>query len=248
MAWSARAALKQGAKFRIGREQHLRHGVEPGCCCQCQVLDRLAGGCGLLLGQQSQEPLCPARGVFVNIGVPARGERKVKVVRQPRAQNADLAGPRDMDQVRLKTPEHFADQRNVPEKRRIKAQILFENEGKRAPRQFEGPHAALLDQCRSAMAGAHAKKGKIAPSREVLKMAARMGDPIHFVKGVRKVRDARNRGGHIGSETHCAGKGCHANSANTADLFRTRARPAQAVIDLNRSRPGATRLPAAPDP
>ena len=96
-----------------------------------------------------------------------------------------------MDQVWLKTPEHFADQRNVAEERRIKAQILFENEGKKAARQFESPYAVLLNQCRSAIARAHAKKGKIAPSREAFKMAAGMGDSIHFVEGVRKVCDAR---------------------------------------------------------
>ena len=81
------------------------------------------------------------------------------MVRQARAQDAYLTGPGDMDQVRLETLEHFADQRNVAEERRIKAQILFENEGKKAARQFQCPNVALFHHRPGAVTGTHAKEG-----------------------------------------------------------------------------------------
>ena len=121
----------------------------------------------------------------------------MKMVRQARAQNADLAGPGNVDQVRLETLENVADQRNVTKERRIKAQILFQNERKKTARQLEGPYATFLDQGRSAMACAHAKKGQVASPREVFKMAAGMCNPIHFVERVWKVCNARQRCGHL---------------------------------------------------
>ena len=92
-----------------------------------------------------------------------------------------------------KRSEHFADQRDVAQKRGIEAQVFFEREGEKAARQLERPHVAVFDECLSAVAGAHAKKGKIAPAREGLKVAAGVGDPVHFVERVGKVGDTRRR-------------------------------------------------------
>ncbi len=77
--------------------------------------------------------------------------------------------------------------------------------------------------CLGAVAGAHAEKGKIAPPREGLKVAAGMGDSVHFVEGVGKVRDARHWSGHIGAEFAVSAelaelvqaRAVHASSANT---------------------------------
>ncbi len=78
---------------------------------------------------------------------------------------------------------------------RIEAQIFFEHEREKAARQLQRPHVALFDDGLRAVARAHAEKGKIAPPRKALKVAAGVGDPVDFVKRIGKVRDARNRSG-----------------------------------------------------
>ena len=113
-------------------------------------------------------------------------------VRQPRAQHADFAGPGDVNQVGLEALQHFADQRNVAQKRRIEAQIFFESKGKKAARQLQRPHVAVFDEGLGAVAGAHAQKGQIAPPRKGLKVAAGVRDPVHFVERVGKVGHARH--------------------------------------------------------
>jgi hypothetical protein len=119
----------------------------------------------------------------------------MKMVRQARAKNSNLAGPRDVDQVWFEAIQRFVDERNVPKENRIEAQIFFKHERKKAARQLQRPYVALFRDCLSAVACAYTEKRKIAPPRKALKMAAGVGDPVDFVKRVGKVRDARDRPG-----------------------------------------------------
>ncbi len=107
-----------------------------------------------------------------------------------------------MDQVGLEPLQHIGDERDVAQKRGIEAQVFFKREGKEASRQLEGPDVAFFDQGLRPITGAHAKKGKIAPPREGLKVAAGVGDPVYLVEGIGKIRDAWC--GHKGSGTGSA--------------------------------------------
>ena len=49
-------ALKKRAQFGVGGEEHLCLAVKPGRSRQSQVFNLLAGGRGMALGQQAQEP------------------------------------------------------------------------------------------------------------------------------------------------------------------------------------------------
>ena len=88
--------------------------------------------------------------VLVHIGVPTGGQRQLHVVRQARAQHSHLAGAGDVDQIGLKALQHFADQRDVAQKRGIEAQILFESKGEKAARQLQRPHIAVFEKGLSA--------------------------------------------------------------------------------------------------
>src|SRR5580700_10288378 len=126
----------------------------------------------------------------MHVGVPACGQRHLKMMREARAQHADLAGAGDVDDLRLKALEHFADEGNVAQEGGIEAQVFLEREGEKAARQLEGPHAAVFSDGAGTVAGAHAQKGKIATAGEGLKLAAGVRDPVDLVEGVREVGDA----------------------------------------------------------
>src|SRR5580693_9111112 len=100
----------------------------------------------------------------MNIGVPACGERQMKMVRQPRAENSNLAGPGDVDQVRLEALQRFVDERNVAKENRIEAQIFFKDERKKAARQLQRPDVALFNDGLRAVACAHAEEREISPT------------------------------------------------------------------------------------
>ena len=68
------------------------------------------------------------------------------MVRQPRAQHAHLAGPGDVNQIRLESIQHFFDERNVAQKCRIEAQIFFQGKREKAARQLQRPHVAVFDE------------------------------------------------------------------------------------------------------
>ena len=115
------------------------------------------------------------------------------MVRQPRAKNSNLAGPRDVNEVRLEAFQCFVDERNVSKENRIEAQILFKHEREKAARQFQRPYVSLFNDGLRAVACADAEKGEIAPPGEVLKVTAGVGDSVDFVERVGKVRDAGDR-------------------------------------------------------
>jgi hypothetical protein len=73
----------------------------------------------------------------------------------------------------------------------VQAEVFFEGEGEKPAGQLEGPDRAILDDGRSAAAGADAEKGEAAAAGECLKMAAGVGDAVHFVERVGKIRHAR---------------------------------------------------------
>ncbi len=138
------------------------------------------------------------------------------VVRQPRAEDADFAGAGDVDQIGLEplkgtSPMSGMWRRNAGSKRRS----FSRGEGKKAARQLKGPDVAVFDQGLGAVSGAHAKKGKIAPARKGLKVAAGVGNPVDLVERVGKVRDARR-----GSEHKSSGiRGTDGVSGGRANAF-----------------------------
>ena len=144
MAGPAGDVLEQRAEFGIGREKDLRHGVEPGRGRHGQVFDLLSGGSGMAVGQQAQKPIGAARRVLVHVGVPTGGKGQTEVVREPRAQEADFAGAGDVNQVGLEALEHFADERNVAQKRGIEAQIFFESERRESRAAVRGSRRCRL--------------------------------------------------------------------------------------------------------
>ena len=78
MAGPAGCFFELRAQLGIGRKEHLRNGVELGRSRHGEVFNLLAGGGGLALGQQAQEPVGAARGVLVDVGVPTGGEGQVR--------------------------------------------------------------------------------------------------------------------------------------------------------------------------
>jgi hypothetical protein len=127
----------------------------------------------------------------MNVGVPARRQGKMKMVGQPGAQHANLAGAGDVKQVGLETRENLFDEGNVAQKGGVEAEILFEGEREKSAGQLEGPDVAVLGESLGAITGANAEKRQVATPGKCLEVAASVGHAIDFVKRVGKVGDAR---------------------------------------------------------
>jgi hypothetical protein len=197
---AAGAGLKQRAEFGIGSEEDAGDGVELGGGGHGEVFDFLAGGGGLALGQEAEEPTGAAGGVFMDIGVPTGGEGPVEVVGESGAQHADLAGSGDVEKIGLEALEHIADEGDVTEKSWVEAEILFEGKGKKTAGQFEGPDVSVFGECLGTISGANAEKGQIAPTGKGFEVSAGVGHAVDFVKRVGKVGDARGPFRHFDSE------------------------------------------------
>jgi hypothetical protein len=59
-----------------------------------------------------------------------------------------------VNQIGLKALQHFADQRNVAQKRGVEAQVFFQSKGEKAARQLQRPNIAVLRDGLSAVARA----------------------------------------------------------------------------------------------
>jgi len=84
----------------------------------------------------------------------------------------------------------------MAQKSRIEAEVFFKRKGEEAAGQFQRPHVAVFEDGLGAIAGAHAQKRQVAAPRKSLEVATGVGNPIHFMKGVGKVRHARHGSGH----------------------------------------------------
>ena len=95
------------AEIHVGREQHLRDGVELGGGSHGEIFDGLPGNGRLTRRQKAQEPLRTARRVLVHIRMPAGGDGKPHVGSETRAQHTDFAGSGDVNEIGLEALQDF---------------------------------------------------------------------------------------------------------------------------------------------
>ena len=190
-------SLQLPAEFGIGSKQELRLAVERGRGAQGQVFDGVARRLRPRhRGSRRRNQLERRAAYSCTLVCQLAASGRLKFPCQARAQHAHFAGTGDVNQVGPEALQHFIDDGDVAQKGGIVAKILFERERKSAARQFEGPDIAIFDESLGAIAGADTQKGQVAPAREGLKVAAGVGDSVHFVEGVGKVGNARRRRNH----------------------------------------------------
>ncbi len=127
----------------------------------------------------------------MHIRVPTGSEGQLQFVGEPHAQNAHFTGAGNVNEVRFEARQHLFDERKVAQICRIETKVLLKRKGKKSARQFESPNIAVFDKRLFAISGTHAKKREIAAARKGLKVPAGVSDSVDFVKGVRKVGNAR---------------------------------------------------------
>jgi hypothetical protein len=87
-----------------------------------------------------------------------------------------------VDQIGLEALKHLADERDVPQKNGVEAQIFFKSKGEEAARQLKRPDVAVFDEGLGAVSCADTEKGQIAPPGKGLEVAARVGYAVDLVK------------------------------------------------------------------
>ena len=142
-------------------------------------------------GSRRSSAIGPPRCIFVHIGMPARRQGQVVVPRDGSAKHADFAGAGDVDDIGPEALEHFLDRGQMAQICRVEAQILFERDGERAPRQFQRPEVAVFFQRMRAVPCTHTEKRQIVTPRKGFKVAAGVGHAVDLVERVGKIRNAR---------------------------------------------------------
>ncbi len=77
------------------------------------------------------------------------------------ADEADIAGPGDMDQVRLKIAQGASYEWQMAKETDIEAEVFFKAEGNGAARQLKGGEVAFGQQARSPFACPYAEEGQL---------------------------------------------------------------------------------------
>ncbi len=121
-----------------------------------------------------------------------------QALRQPRAQDARLAWPRDVDNLRAECTQLLFEEILVSQEGGIEGEILFQTEGDgAAPGNLQRGQLALalLAHLAFSFSRMETEKGKTSSSRKGFKVAAGVGHPVDFVKCVGEV-------GHSGGRAH----------------------------------------------
>jgi hypothetical protein len=95
----------------------------------------------------------------------------------------------DVDDIWPETARVREDARQVPCIGQIEAQVLLNPKGESAARQFKAPDCFSVADGAVRRTGTHTEKWKAASASEGLEVATGVGDTIHLVEGIGKVRD-----------------------------------------------------------
>jgi hypothetical protein len=188
--------LQQVAQVDVGREEDLRHPVKASTCQERGVFDLLFRSRHFASGKHAQQPGRTLGSIFVEIGVPGSDQRNPEIPCQPRAQNARLARPGDVDNVRAEFTKSAVDEALVTQEGGIEGQILFqaERDCAAAGNIQRGQLAlALLAYRASLLPGCKTKKREISPLRKGFKVPAGVGHPVDLVKCIGKEGHSRGR-------------------------------------------------------
>lgn len=121
--------------------------------------------------------------------MPGCDQRNSQIVSQNRPQNAAVAGPGYVHEVRAELLQCVADPVPIPQEQRIELHIHVDWKREPAAPVFDGDlRSAALDAGRRA--GVNAEEGKAAPVRELLQFAAGQRDAVDLVKAVGEQRHA----------------------------------------------------------
>ena len=193
VAGSVGGALEEGAELGVGGEEDAGETVEAGGGDEREMLDGLFDARGVLCGEMAGEPMHAAAGVLVDVSVPGGGERNAVAPGERGAEDAELAGAGDVEDVRTEAAEGAIDGARVAGEEGVEEEIFFEGDGGARAREFES--VEVVDGGGRGGAGADAEEGQAAAVGEGGEVAAGMGDAVDLVERVGEEGDARRAHG-----------------------------------------------------
>ncbi len=127
VAGPAGGAFEQGAEFRVGCEEDTRLLVVEGGGPQRGGFD-LTADARAAGAEETCEPSGAGGCVFMHIGVPGGDQRHTKAVGDPCADEAQLRGSGDVDDVGAEAAGVREDARQMPPVREVETQVLLYGE------------------------------------------------------------------------------------------------------------------------
>ena len=190
--------LKEGAELGVGSEEDAGEAIEAGGGEEGEALDGFFDAGGVMGSQMAGEPAHAAGGVLVDVGVPGGGERDVVAPGEPGAEDAELAGTGDVEDVGTEGAEGSVDGAGVADEEGIEVEIFFKGDGGAGTWELEGVEVGRRGGGWG-RAGADAEEGKAAALGEGGEVSAGVGDAVDFVEGVGKESDAGRAHGGLGT-------------------------------------------------
>jgi hypothetical protein len=130
----------------------------------------------------------------MKVGMPACGKRNTVLPGEVGTEEAEFAGARDVDDIRLEVAQLSGDLRPMTPKEGIEVEVFLQADGDGRTAEIEGPAIASTGgeaaYGRGIGDGSDAEEGKAVPLRVSGEVAAGVGDAVDLVEGIGKVGDA----------------------------------------------------------
>ena len=187
MAGSMGGLLEHATELFVRSVEDAGERVEAGGGPEGTIFDAVLEAGGGVLREAAGEPVEAARRILMHVGVPGGGEWNSLLPGEVCAEDAELAGAGDVDEVGLEAKELAADGGGVAEEERIELEILFDADGGAGAAKLEGAELGDVLEGGSAIAGADAEEGELVTLCVGKEVAGGVRYAVDLVEGVGEV-------------------------------------------------------------